>query len=704
MFKKLTLRDRIFFISSALILTAIALIWVFIRPQYRETIIRERTTIVSQLQEYTLRQTDNTLRNWINSANQLAEDLILNPGETQNLVSKAINYTPGLMRIIITDISSGQEVNINRSIYNQVDYSNINPTWVTSRLSNLISVSWVSDPEQDVDFFLSRRAIQIGSDIYNLDMFFNSQTLSDNLINIPLGGDNIYVANILDANGANIIPGAQFDFPSELVGDASFSREKTIALDNRNWFVVSSRFQSIPFWHLIAVEDTFILDPVNQLIRFSLIAAGSILFFMFIFSWYVSTRVNKPVQALLEDVGFLSDLDFEHSIREVELPEFNQMHETLENIRLTLKRYKKINVEKIILEEWKNRYMVTYSEDMIGVIGADKKFSFLNNQFIDLLSGLRLNPKETTLEEVLKHKNVILSKSTQSLHYPDPFTVRVDQAELTVYGNEEVSYYYDYQYLSILDENEQQQGAYVIIHDKTEDRLLDIKRNDMINVIVHELKNPITGVVGITKLIMDNQSMSKDEENVLLKEVYMSGERMNELVNRFLEVQKLEAGKTSVDFTNVDVLQIINDVKMLSNALLSSKNLKANIRVEGSDFMIKASKDLVFDAVQNLVSNAVKYGDPNRNIEIYLFEEKEHLKVQITDFGFGISIEDQKKVFDKFFRVKSNVKSAKEKGTGLGLAYVKEIMAIHHGNIELESTPEIGSRFILTFPKTQPNE
>ena len=172
MFKKLTLRDRIFFISSALILTAIALIWVFIRPQYRETIIRERTTIVSQLQEYTLRQTDNTLRNWINSANQLAEDLILNPGETQNLVSKAINYTPGLMRIIITDISTGQEVNINRSIYDQVDYSNISPSWVTSRLSNLISISWVSDPEQDVDFFLSRRAIQIGGDIYNLDMFF----------------------------------------------------------------------------------------------------------------------------------------------------------------------------------------------------------------------------------------------------------------------------------------------------------------------------------------------------------------------------------------------------------------------------------------------------------------------------------------------------------------------------------------------------
>jgi len=73
--------------------------------------------------------------------------------------------------------------------------------------------------------------------------------------------------------------------------------------------------------------------------------------------------------------------------------------------------------------------------------------------------------------------------------------------------------------------------------------------------------------------------------------------------------------------------------------------------------------------------------------------------VSVTDFGYGISIEDQKKVFDKFFRVKSNAKSAREKGTGLGLAYVREIMNKHNGEIELESNQSIGTRFTLVFPK-----
>ena len=697
MFQKLTLRGRIFFISSGLILLAVALIWLFVRPEYKRTIISERTTIVSQLQEYTLRQTDNTINNWLNSVNRLAEDLVLSPGETESLVSKAVNYTPGLMRILITDIKTKQNIDIVRSIYQNVDFETIVPNWRPSRIDEQVSISWITDDSQSVDFFIAQHAIQIDGDVYTLDMYFDSQRLNENLIKIPLGGN--YVANIVSADGENIVPNNTFSFPKELAGEASYSKEKVMPLGGKNWFVLSSRFETIPFWHVIAVEDSFILEPVNQLVRFSLIAAGSVLILMLIFSWYVSDRINRPVKSLLADVDHLAKLDFEHTINTVSLPEFQTMHDTLENIRLTLKRYRKLNVEKIILEEWKNRYMVTYSDDLIGVINEHQKFSFANNQLTQFLESLKINPTESTITEVFNHPNLKLSKSNQSFHYPDPFTVKVEQAELVHMHTNGNTYYYDCQHLSILDESKTQKGAYLIIHDKTEDRLLDIKRNDMINVIVHELKNPITGVVGLTKLIIDNQSMSKEEVTVLLKEVFASGERMNELVNRFLEVQKLEAGQTNLDFTSVDILQVVNDVKMVSNSLLTNKKMKANISSIGKNFSILANKELVFDAVQNLVSNAVKYGDPARTIQIDVISTASNVSVSVTDYGFGISVEDQKKVFDKFFRVKSNAKAANEKGTGLGLAYVKEIMTRHNGDITLESNSEIGSKFTIIFPK-----
>jgi len=697
MFQKLTLRDRIFLISSLLIMAAITLIWVFIKPEYQDKIVKERTTIVSQLQEYTLRQTDGTIRNWLNSTIRLAQDLSQDPGNAPELANKAINYTPGLMRVIIADTESDEEIDLIRGIYNSIDFTIEQIDWYPSRIDETTNTALINHPEQTVDFFITERAFQIGSNVFKLRLYFNAQNLNNSLTNIPLGGT--YFTSISNSLGESVTPSSTFQFPNDLIGETSFSDEKMITIDSKNWYVLSSRFETIPFWHLVAVDDAFILEPVNQLLRFSYYTAAFVLLFMFGFSWYVSLRVNKPIKLLLEDVEYLGNLDFDHRIKQVSLPEFQPMHDTLENIRATLSRYQKLNVEKIILEEWKNKYMVTYSEDLIGIIGEEGTFTFINNQFISFLEDLELNPKNASLEKILNHSNIKVSESNQALHYPDPFTIKVNQSSLTHSTSEGTEYFYDFQYLSILDESNEEIGAYVIIHDKTEDRLLDIKRNDMINVIVHELKNPITGVVGLSRLIIETDDMEPAESKTLMQEVLNSGERMNELVNRFLEVQKLEAGNTSLNVSEIDVKEVIEDVTMLSKPLLSSKSLSLSVTETGKKFNIEADKDLVFDAIQNILSNAVKYGDPERVIDIDLKSTRESVIVSITDYGYGISIEDQSKVFEKFFRVKSNIKSAREKGTGLGLAYVKQIMQRHHGDIALESSANIGSRFILTFPK-----
>ncbi|MEQ9280831.1 MAG: ATP-binding protein [Balneola sp.] len=678
-------------------MAAITLIWVFIKPEYQDKIVKERTTIVSQLQEYTLRQTDGTIRNWLNSTIRLAQDLSQDPGNAPELANKAINYTPGLMRVIIADTESDEEIDLIRGIYNSIDFTIEQIDWYPSRIDETTNTALINHPEQTVDFFITERAFQIGSNVFKLRLYFNAQNLNNSLTNIPLGGT--YFTSISNSLGESVTPSSTFQFPNDLIGETSFSDEKMITIDSKNWYVLSSRFETIPFWHLVAVDDAFILEPVNQLLRFSYYTAAFVLLFMFGFSWYVSLRVNKPIKLLLEDVEYLGNLDFDHRIKQVSLPEFQPMHDTLENIRATLSRYQKLNVEKIILEEWKNKYMVTYSEDLIGIIGEEGTFTFINNQFISFLEDLELNPKNASLEKILNHSNIKVSESNQALHYPDPFTIKVNQSSLTHSTSEGTEYFYDFQYLSILDESNEEIGAYVIIHDKTEDRLLDIKRNDMINVIVHELKNPITGVVGLSRLIIETDDMEPAESKTLMQEVLNSGERMNELVNRFLEVQKLEAGNTSLNVSEIDVKEVIEDVMMLSKPLLSSKSLSLSVTETGKKFNIEADKDLVFDAIQNILSNAVKYGDPERVIDIDLKSTRESVIVSITDYGYGISIEDQSKVFEKFFRVKSNIKSAREKGTGLGLAYVKQIMQRHHGDIALESSANIGSRFILTFPK-----
>ena len=91
MYKDLTLRNRIFFISTALVVIAFILMWVFIRPEYKKAIINERTTIVSQLQEYSLQRADETIRDWLNSTSFLAEDVIQDPGSLNGIARRAIN-------------------------------------------------------------------------------------------------------------------------------------------------------------------------------------------------------------------------------------------------------------------------------------------------------------------------------------------------------------------------------------------------------------------------------------------------------------------------------------------------------------------------------------------------------------------------------------------------------------------------------------
>ena len=688
MYKDLTLQNRIFVISTTLVVISFVLLWIFIRPEYKKAIINERTTIVSQLQEYSLMRADETIRDWLNATSFLAEDVIQNPGQVEAIARRAINYTPGLVRISINEIGATQSVEFTRSIFENLTYPTEITSWYESRLDPRTNVSWVSDTTQEFSFFTAQRALQIDSFdgegnsvsvLLNLTMYFNGTGIATELRDIPLGGN--YSANVVTESGENLFLNQQLEFPQELVGDASYSEEKVIRLNGDDWFVMSSRFQTLPFWHLIAVEDAFILEPVNNLILYSIFTAIGILLLLIVFSFYVSLRINKPIENILQDVDYISNLDFDHTIREVELPEFKSMRETLENIRITLHRYQKINVEKIILEEWKNRYMMTYSEDMIGILDNSGKFRFANNHFVEFIEGFGKNPHDVEFQKLLDSSKVELTKSNQTVHFPNPYSIKINRAELAHFVDEETTYFYDYQYVSFEDEEQNPQGALVILHDKTKDRLVDMKRTDMINIIVHELKNPITGVVGLSKLMIDNSSMSADEHRDLLKEIYLSGERMNDLVNRFLDVQRLEHGRIPVEFAQIDLFQIVNDVKSVSNSLLTEKQLKIEIIAKGTNFVTKGSKDLLFDAIQNLVSNAIKYGDKQRTIEIELKETEESLEISVTDYGYGISLEDQKKVFDKFFRVRSNIKAAREKGTGLGLAYVKEIVNRHEGDV-----------------------
>jgi len=176
-----------------------------------------------------------------------------------------------------------------------------------------------------------------------------------------------------------------------------------------------------------------------------------------------------------------------------------------------------------------------------------------------------------------------------------------------------------------------------------------------------------------------------------------SSKNLNNLINRFLDISRLESHGIKYPIVLTDVGHITKSVVELQTPQLTSKSIMVELEIGGDIPKIFVSPDLFREAVSNLLSNAIKYGGPDRTIVMALTLADQNIIFSITDHGYGIPPGAQEKIFTKFYRV-NNPKASKEIGTGLGLAYVKEIAAFHHGSIALESNPEIGCKFTMTIP------
>jgi two-component system phosphate regulon sensor histidine kinase PhoR len=165
----------------------------------------------------------------------------------------------------------------------------------------------------------------------------------------------------------------------------------------------------------------------------------------------------------------------------------------------------------------------------------------------------------------------------------------------------------------------------------------------------------------------------------------------------------MEAGKKTYSFGNVNINEVIENV---------FNTYKFHLQNNGFDFIIKKADDLplisadreaVSEAIINLIDNAVKYSTDEKKIFINTGMGKDNVFIEVEDKGIGISQEDQKKIYEKFFRVSTGLVH-NTKGTGLGLTIVKHIMDAHSGEIKLKSSPGKGSTFRLEFKLNNPEK
>ena len=265
----------------------------------------------------------------------------------------------------------------------------------------------------------------------------------------------------------------------------------------------------------------------------------------------------------------------------------------------------------------------------------------------------------------------------------------------------------------IINDQGQRQGAVTIFRDVTEAKEAEARlierqaevialknsnevKNRFISLVSHQLRTPLTGVMGFAELLTIRQ-LSPAVVQEYAQGILASAERMTEMLSEMLNLQRLEAGAVQFKFEAVDLSQMINQM-LDSPEFRPYKNIefKAGPAVP----LAHADQNYLRQALENLLTNALKYSIPGSPVELDLSEVNEGLQIRVQDYGHGIPLTNQSHIFERFYRGEAS-RTSHTPGTGLGLAITQEIILAHQGKIWFESVEGKGSTFFFIIPGHQ---
>ncbi len=241
-------------------------------------------------------------------------------------------------------------------------------------------------------------------------------------------------------------------------------------------------------------------------------------------------------------------------------------------------------------------------------------------------------------------------------------------------------------------------GRLVVIRDVSESHLLRQRQTEFISHVSHELKTPLNVLSMYSESLLregaDDEAYRTEAVNVIHDEV----ERLSTLINNLLAINQYELGGVVAQRKHVRMHEFLEDA--FENVIKSraDKGLEFELDIPREMSMVYIDKDLFRIAVNNLLTNAIKYNKPGGKVTMSASEDDDSIVISVSDEGFGIADADQKQIFNKFFRsTDDNIRQ--QTGHGLGLSLARQIVQMHHGDLTCQSELGQGSRFTIRLEK-----
>ena len=228
----------------------------------------------------------------------------------------------------------------------------------------------------------------------------------------------------------------------------------------------------------------------------------------------------------------------------------------------------------------------------------------------------------------------------------------------------------------------------------------DRAKSEFLANMSHELRTPLNAIIGFAEILRDEIiAPMKPEQKELATDIHTSGRHLLDMINDILDLSKIEAGTMDLDFETFSIVETMEEVNTIINALASKKRIQLT-REFDQDITVTADKTKFKQILYNLLSNGVKFTNEGGQVTTKLEISNNSLLIRVIDTGVGISPEHQGMLFQAFTQVDTSKARAHE-GTGLGLALTKRLIELHGGEIWVESTVDKGSTFSFTLPLQQ---
>ena len=241
------------------------------------------------------------------------------------------------------------------------------------------------------------------------------------------------------------------------------------------------------------------------------------------------------------------------------------------------------------------------------------------------------------------------------------------------------------------------EGTVAILQDISTHKEIQKRNAEFVSSVSHEMKTPLSGIKAYLELIEDGDAEDDETLREFLKIIGLQADRLQRLVENLLNIARIEAGVVHVSKANQSLNEILEETFEIMEPSASEKNIELKKELSQMYLGVHVDRDMILQAAINLLSNALKYTPQGKSVTLRSRLVSNRVEFEVEDLGVGLSEEDQKRVFEKFYRVRKDKKMAS--GTGLGLPLVKHIVEdVHQGHIQVESKLDRGSKFTVQLP------